>query len=524
MKLSSRFQVFFFVFIVALLSSLCFQGSRGLYDRDETRYSECAREMLITGSWLVPLRDFKPHLTKPPLTYWAIAAGLKAFGINEWGARIPNALAFSVTVLLVGLIGDKLSEQRLSPWTSLVYLTSMVPFAASNIVTTDTILVMWEVASMWAFINGFYARKKKRAHLWFAIMSFLWGMGFLTKGPAIFPVAAGAGIFWFCKRKRFQACPVSLPVIFIFLVTGLSWYLIVVNMYPWAKNLIIKEQVTGRLFSNMFHRNSAWYAPFYMYLPMIVLGSLPWCLSWATFFNRSVHIKTMHGTLCKIKEALSKDTGLLFLFLWWSVPLIIFSAASSRLPLYILPVFPPMAIATARILYKKTSTVFALRRKVFTTLVCFLVLKGISAMVPAPQNARAMYGAFSPYIKNSDDIDTISRQFLDGLAFYSGKPIEYLPDRLVTFSPRFADASWNQELKEIRKGKKEIFVLDLSKKTQVELMKKLGLKTELLTRFYAYGLFKVSSKGTWYDLPSLAYWCPKKTGQDRETTFCHSCT
>jgi len=108
------------IFTVALLASLCFQGSRGLYDRDETRYSECAREMLITGSWMVPLRNFRPHLTKPPLAYWSIALGLKAFGMNEWGARIPNALAFTITVILVGLISEVLFEKGVGPLASTV--------------------------------------------------------------------------------------------------------------------------------------------------------------------------------------------------------------------------------------------------------------------------------------------------------------------------------------------------------------------------------------------------------------------
>lgn len=494
METSSLTRTYTAVFIVALLVSICFQGSRGLYDRDETRYSECAREMLITGSWLIPLRDFKPHLTKPPLTYWAIGVSLKTFGINEWGARIPNAVAFSVTVLLVGLIGAGLFGERYGPWSSVIYLTSIVPFAASNIVTTDTILVMWEVAAVWAFLKAFQAETKARTRMWFAIMALFWGLGFLTKGPAIFPVAAPLGLFWLFKRRHFRVFPAGFAVIFIFLVTGLSWYVIVWKQYPWAMDLIIKEQVTGRLFYDMFHRNSAWYAPFYIYLPMVLFGCLPWAFGWIGIVRRYLGHRTLRAALNQAKNAISREPEWLFIFLWWLVPLLIFCVAKSRLPLYILPVFPPMAIATARLLFKEAPPVLVFTKKVLVTLVFFLTLKGIAALIPAPQDARAMYREFSSHIKDSNDIDAIGEPFLDGLAFYSGKPFEYLPTKPSGASSHPTDSQWDEEIREIKEGKSEIFVLDVKKKSRLELIKHLGLDAKLLKRFHRYGVFKVYTK------------------------------
>ena len=67
---------------VALLVGVAFQGTRGLTETSETRYAECAREMLVTGNWLEPQLEFQPHWTKPPLAYWCIAAGMKVFGAN----------------------------------------------------------------------------------------------------------------------------------------------------------------------------------------------------------------------------------------------------------------------------------------------------------------------------------------------------------------------------------------------------------------------------------------------------------
>ena len=75
-----------------LVLAFAFQGSRGLWDPDEGRYSAVALQMLESGDWLVPrLSDHQEHLTKPPLYYWAVATSIAAFGANEWSVRLPNA-------------------------------------------------------------------------------------------------------------------------------------------------------------------------------------------------------------------------------------------------------------------------------------------------------------------------------------------------------------------------------------------------------------------------------------------------
>src|SRR5215218_6329344 len=83
-----------------LLALLCviafaFQGTRGIWEPDEGRYSSAGINMHEHGNWLVPTVDGEhPHLTKPPMIYWALASSFAAFGHNEWAARLPSALAF----------------------------------------------------------------------------------------------------------------------------------------------------------------------------------------------------------------------------------------------------------------------------------------------------------------------------------------------------------------------------------------------------------------------------------------------
>ena len=89
-------------------------GSRSLNEPDEGRYSEIAREMIETGDWLVPHLWYLPHLDKPPMTCWLVAASMKLFGQNEWAARLPVALAGISGVWAAFLLGK--ARCSTSPW------------------------------------------------------------------------------------------------------------------------------------------------------------------------------------------------------------------------------------------------------------------------------------------------------------------------------------------------------------------------------------------------------------------------
>src|SRR5204862_7317687 len=98
---------------VLLAYALAFQGTRGIWSPDEGRYTEVALEMLKSGDFIHPhLHPEHPHYSKPPLTYWAIAASVAAFGHSEWAVRLPYAIAFSLTVLLLLPLGRDLSPAR----------------------------------------------------------------------------------------------------------------------------------------------------------------------------------------------------------------------------------------------------------------------------------------------------------------------------------------------------------------------------------------------------------------------------
>ena len=133
---------------LVLAYALAFQGSRGIWEPDEGRYTDIATQILRSGDFVTPaFNDEVPHFAKPPLVYWVIAGSVSVVGWNEWGARLPNALAFAVTVLAIGALGRRMLPVR--PWLpAVVYATFLLPYVAANAVTTDTLLTMWETLAV----------------------------------------------------------------------------------------------------------------------------------------------------------------------------------------------------------------------------------------------------------------------------------------------------------------------------------------------------------------------------------------
>ena len=109
---------------LTLLTFFLLLGSRALNEPDEGRYSEVAREMIETGDWLVPHLWYLPHLDKPPMTYWLVAASMEVFGQNEWAARLPIALAGISGVWAAFLLGRSLGGRRAGLWSALILQSS----------------------------------------------------------------------------------------------------------------------------------------------------------------------------------------------------------------------------------------------------------------------------------------------------------------------------------------------------------------------------------------------------------------
>jgi len=320
-----------------LIYALALQGVRPIYDPDEGRYTAGAIAMLRSGDWLTPHWNAEAfNLTKPPLTYWTIAASFALFGRNETAARLPNSLAFAATILLVFLLARLLAPDR--PYlAALVYATALFPFAAANIVTTDTLLALWETLAVYGFILAWWKPETSRWSI--PLMWIGFGLAFLTKGPpGLLPLLAV--LVFAAVMKRWKGIHLLLSPVGLLLFTGvgLGWYLVEVERIPGLLHYFWSFEILGRL-QGVQHRNPGIRGLFVTYWPTVLFGMLPWAALWWMPAQRRARSADGH-------RALTLEG--LFLTAWIAIPLLVFVLAQSRIVLYLLPLAVPSALALAR--------------------------------------------------------------------------------------------------------------------------------------------------------------------------------
>lgn len=399
------------VVVLAIISSFSFQGSRGLYETTEGRYAESAREMVETGKYLIPTLDYEPHWTKPPLAYWGIATGILLFGQSEWGVRFSNSLSYFFTIILVIILGSLLWEYRVGLIAGLIYLSSPFPFFGVNAVSTDTLLTLWEIFAVLCFLKAYRADELKRKTAWIAGMWFIFGLGFLTKGPpSLLPLIPI--IVWNYTRKNKVALFRGFGVP-LFLVTAFSWFIIVSIKNPHLVTYFLKTEVLDRVSSAAVH-NPEWYSPFTIYLPVLLGGQG----AWIYFCIRGLWRSARSGPK-RILSFIKKNEEVLFAVLWILIPLLIFSISKSRLELYVLPLYAPIALLIARWIHGYEG--IAWKRLIFIGFISVVLLTafrlGVS-YVPNRNNMRQVYIMGQQAGSSNAEYYVFEEDKLFGMQFY----------------------------------------------------------------------------------------------------------
>jgi len=359
--------------LLGLVLGFAFQGTRSLWNTDEGRYTGNALQMIDSGNYLVPYYSTdRVNFTKPPMTYWAIAASLNTFGRNTWAARTPSALAFALTILLVFGMGRVLAPDR--PWLpALVYACSLGPFFAANVVSTDDLLTLFEALAMFGFVRAFFGNDALPAVPRKGVL-LMWsgfGLAFLTKGPpGLLPLL---GVLPFVIHRDGRAGLrrlFRLPGVALFLVIGLSWYAVVMIRTPGLLDYYLKDEIYNRIFTGVQNRNPQWYGWIRAYGPVFLVGTLPW---WVPLGRGLLQVASMQ----RIRRWWRASSTPLFLLFWFLIPLVVFCVARSRLSVYVLPLFVPLALMIARML-RPGFDLGTLRQRLLlgAWIVVMLVLKG----------------------------------------------------------------------------------------------------------------------------------------------------
>jgi len=411
---------FITILFIAILVAFAFQGKRGLYSPDEGRYTECAREMNITHNYLLPELNKQLHISKPPITYWFLAISLKLFGHNEFAARFPNSLFFVLTVLLIFFIGKNIWNEDIATLSAVIYSTSIFPFIGLNFITTDTILTFF----IWLYI--FFFIKENYFLMWLAM-----GFAFLTKGPPSLLPFLAILLFLLFKNKEKIKNILNFKNLFIFLVVGLSWYIIVILKYPAAFDYFIKNELIGRVLGH-HHRNSGLF-DWIIYIPVLLFGLLPWSFYWYKINFKNLKLD---------------NYAILLLYIIF-IPFIIFCIVRSRLPLYILPLFPAISLLSAY-LFQQINLKFS-KKFLILSLVFLICLRIIFCYIPVSKNEKLIYKEIKPFIHgNNYKLNLVASRNHFGLNFYFNTIIEHLNLNNKSKLNEYAKYSITDKLKKLQ--------------------------------------------------------------------------
>jgi len=356
----------------------------GLVGADEPRYAQIAREMLaqhsavchefhakvwphsakpadlhasyecFVGGTITPILYGKPWLEKPALYYWRAMGFFKEFGISDWSARLPSASATALMIILAFL-----HLRRFRPGghldAALIMISSAAIVAFARGASTD----MQLAAPFSIGMLGWYAWYETGKKYWLFDLYFFVAAATLAKGPVAPFMALAIILLFLGLRREWSALrrTIWIPGIILYFLMVLPWFIAVQRRNPQFFSKFFFQNNIERYTSNLFRHHQ----PFYYYLIVLIIGLMPWTALalralWDGFQISIAEWKVRSQPKRYLGHIRPGDAFPEFLVLWALFPIIFFSFSGSKLPGYILPSIPPIAILTGDYLFRTRRT------------------------------------------------------------------------------------------------------------------------------------------------------------------------
>ncbi len=348
-------------------------GYRKLANPDEGRYSEISREMAASGDWVTPRLNGLKYFEKPPLQYWATALSFKLLGESEFSARLYTALCCLLSILIIAFTGWRLFSAEVGALSALALIGSPYFMALGEIVTLDMGLTLFTTLAVCAFMLSQRAGASVMQNRNYLLLAWAGMAGaVLSKGLVgiVFPAVT---IFFYCLTQRDWRRLLNFRwgwgLVLFFAITA-PWFIAVsLQNSEFARFFFIHEHFE-RFLTTSHRRVGAWW----YFIPILFLGVLPWAFLLLAAVQRA----------WRAEARLTSFRPLRFALIWSLFIFIFFSASSSKLPAYLLPVFPPLALVIGYFLHDTPA------RKLAWFIAPGVVLGLIAAYAAwiAPQDAR----------------------------------------------------------------------------------------------------------------------------------------
>jgi 4-amino-4-deoxy-L-arabinose transferase-like glycosyltransferase len=319
-------------------------GVRTLVPTDEGRYAEMAREMITSHDWITTRLNAIKYFEKPPLQTWMNAITFELFGLGEWQARLWTGLCGFGSVLLTAYTGRRVFNAQVGLYAGLVLASSLLWGGLGHVNTLD----MGLAGMMTISLCGLLIAQRNQAtpdqqRNWMLVCWAGMALAVLSKGLigivlpgavlVLYTLAAGDWRIW--KRLHLG------KGLLLFFVITTPWFVVVSIRNPEFLHFFFIHEHFQRFLSKIHHRTGAWY----YFVPILVAGIIPWLgvllqSLWEGLRDR--HESSLSGSL-------DGATGRGFqpkkmLLIWALFIFFFFSISSSKLPSYILPIFPALAL------------------------------------------------------------------------------------------------------------------------------------------------------------------------------------
>jgi 4-amino-4-deoxy-L-arabinose transferase-like glycosyltransferase len=447
--------------------AFAFQGSRGLWEPDEGTFCAVAGEMYDSGDLLIPTLHHNPYPEKPPLMYWGMVAGMKLLGRNEWGQRVFYAFCLAASAALTGLLAAGMWSRREGILAGMMFVTMAVPFIGGNIARPDAPLLLGTTLALCCFWKSLGTH---HATLWKMLMCAAFGIAFLAKGPAALIFAAPLFVYLLCQGRALSyfLTPWAIVGVVLFALIGLSWYYYLIKLLPGVSTYFWDNQVSGRLVSGKYHRNPGLFKALLVYGPVLLFGPLPWALLWPGWAKRMAP-GVFSG---KWWLDLRHRSRALLIAAWVIIPMVIMSLASSKLPLYALPVFPAFALATARawtLLAPEPARDSRMRIFGGCAAAVLIGIKCGMTYFPTDKDSRQFWDEMKNKIPAGSREFVAIDQDLNGLGFYSDLNVVEVTSHRELYPAFVPRTHLDIELQNIAKSKVPCVIISRDKKrTQLD--------------------------------------------------------
>lgn len=342
-------------------------GARTLVPTDEGRYAEMAREMVATGDWITQRLNGIKYFEKPPLQNWMNALTFSLFGLGDWQARLWTGLCGLIGILAASYTAYKIYSRRVAISTALILGSSFYWAAMGHINTLDMGLSGMMTLALCGLLlaqrDGASDKEQRNG------MLLCWaGMALATMSKGLIGfVLPGAVLVLYTIWTRDLGLWLRLHMgkgLLLFFAITVPWFILVWQANPEHPQFFFIHEHFQRFTSTVHKRGGAWY----YFFPLLIIGIVPWLGL------------LLQSLLASVRKEQSQFQVKKMLTIWAVFIFFFFSVSGSKLPSYILPIFPALAILIACQLEK--ISVMSLRLNAG-----LLTLIGVASLVFTPKIA-----------------------------------------------------------------------------------------------------------------------------------------